>query len=181
MVPVSGPAIGACHAARGLSPLPGAGGKGHWPGASQGSRHTAERCEVGGRDDANYEHRPPGSRAGAGAGVSAARRHLISWRGRLAAEPRQSRETYGMPPLDRRPVSSLPSVAVFPAAPCACVSNAFLPPWSIAAASTHGRPASSGAARQMGEDRRDSHLAAAGRHLLCARSDMWPPAESFKR
>lgn len=40
-----------------------------FPGAL---RHTAEQCEVGGRDDANYEHRPPRSRAGGGAGVSAA-------------------------------------------------------------------------------------------------------------
>ena len=140
MAPVSGPAIRACHAARGLSPPPRAGGKGHGPGASQGSRHTAEQREVGGRDDANYEHRPPGSRAGGGAGVSAARRHLISWRGRLAAEPRQSRETYGMPPLDRLPVSCLPSVAVFPAPPCVFVSNTFLPLRFIATASTHGRP-----------------------------------------
>ena len=65
-------------------------------------RHTAEQCEVGGRDDANYEHRPPRSRAGGGAGVSAARRHLISWRGCLAAELRdRAGETYGMPQLNR--------------------------------------------------------------------------------
>lgn len=84
------------------SPIRPGRGKGHGPGVSPGSRHTAEQCEVGGRDDANYEHRPPGSRAGGGAGVSAAQRHLISWRGRLAAELRdRAGETYGMPQLNR--------------------------------------------------------------------------------
>lgn len=178
MARVSSPAIRACHAGLGLSPPPGAGGKGHGPGVSQGSRHTAEQCEVGGRDDANYEHRPPGSRAGGGAGVSAARRHLISWRGRLTAELRdRAGETYGMPPLNRLPVSSLPSVAFFPAPPCVFVSNTFLPLQFMASASTHGRPHFNRGC----VDRWVRTLPAAGRRLLFANSDMWPPAVSFKR